>query len=81
MFFYRLRPKAPDWLRISDRPVRPELVEGLLARSALASTSSARTVEEDMSGTCTYRVGLFELEISVRVEPVETSRSASTGSA
>ena len=28
-----------------------------------------------------YRVGLFELEISVRVEPVETLRSASTGSA
>ena len=29
----------PDWRHISDRPVRPELVEGLLARSALASTS------------------------------------------
>ena len=28
-----------------------------------------------------YSVGLFELEISVRVEPVETLRSASTGSA
>ena len=28
-----------------------------------------------------YSVGLFELEISVRVEPVQTLRSASTGSA
>ena len=26
----------PDWRHISDRPVRPELVEGLLGRSALA---------------------------------------------
>ena len=37
---------------VSDRPVRPELVEGLPARSALASTGSARTIEEDVSEKC-----------------------------
>ena len=49
----RCRPFLSDWRHVSDRPVRPELVERLHARSALASTSSARTVEEDMSETCT----------------------------
>jgi hypothetical protein len=35
--------KLPDWRHTSEKPVRPELVEGLSPRNALALTSSART--------------------------------------